>query len=195
MRARSSITFAIIASVALIMACSGSPATCPEMGIITSVEEPTSPLNIDNRPGSEAPDFIWQVIDCESLETIDKTLSLGDFQGKSVIIIFHKSMGCPGCKKQMPYILGVCDKRTDTDLAVLTIYREDSASKVKGFVTSQGYVFPALADPQDEVAERFGYPPRIAPITLIVDAKGTIKAERIGALESQEELESMLNSQ
>jgi peroxiredoxin len=193
MRARALITFAIIASVALITACSGSPATCPEMGIITSVDEPVSPLNIDNRVGSEAPNFTWQVIDCKSLETTGQTMNLADFQGKPVIVAFHKRHGCPGCQQQTPYVQAVYDKRGDAKLAVVTIYRGDSASQTRDYVASHGYTLPALADANDKVGAKYGFAPG-APITVFVDASGVIGAEKVGPLESQDEIEEILES-
>ena len=193
MRAKLSITFAIIVSVALTAACSGSPATCPEMGVIASVDDSTSPLNMDNRVGSKAPNFTWQVIDCESLEAVGQTLNLSDLQGTPVIIAFHKRHGCPGCQQQTPYVQALYDRRGGAELAVLTIYRGDSASQVRDYVGGQGYVLPALADANDKVGTEYGFAPG-APITVFVDVDGVIRAEKVGPLESQDEIEGILDS-
>jgi peroxiredoxin len=180
----------------LIIACSGNPApeNCPELGVITGVENPNTPLNIDNLKGSAIPNFTWQAVDCESLKTIDnKTLSLSDLRGKPVIIIFHKVMNCPGCVQQMPLMRAAYDQRTNAALTVLTIYREDKISAVRKFVTDKGYIFTALADQNDDVATKYGFT-RGAPITMFIDAEGIIKDFKWGPFQSQEEIENIIGS-
>jgi len=180
----------------LIIACSGNPVpeNCPELGVITGVENPNAPLNIENLKGSAMPNFTWQTVDCKSLKTIDnKTLSLSDLRGKPVIIIFHKVMNCPGCAQQMPFIRAAYDQRTNAALTVLTIYREDKISAVRNFVTGKGYIFTAIADQSDKVATQYGFT-RGAPITIFVDADGIIKEFKWGPFQSQEEIEDILKS-
>jgi len=175
------------------MACSGgtTPENCPELGIITAVEDTATPLNTDNLKGSMAPDLTWQIVDCTSLKAIDdKTVSLSDFRGKPVVIIFHKTMNCPGCATQMPFIMGAYEKRA-TEITILTIYREDKPSAMRNFVTDKGYIFTALADPSDEFAMKIGFG-RGAPMTVFVDAKGIIKEFKLLPFQSQEEIEDIL---
>jgi len=191
-----SIISATMLLLTLTTGCSGVPVpeNCPELGVITKVENPATQLNIDNLKGSTAPNLTWRIVDCESLKTIDnKSLSLSDFQGKPVIIIFHKTMNCPGCEAQMPFIRAVYDQQTNAELTVLTIYREDKVSAVRRFATSKGYIFTALADPNDEFATICGFP-HGAPITIFVDAKGVIKEFKCGPFRSQEEIENILKS-
>jgi len=188
------IILAVVAFMALFTGCSGAPADCPEMGIITNVEKPATSLNIDNRTGCSAPEFTWDTIDCQNLKPIaGKTQSLKDLRGRPVMIIFHKTMNCPGCKAQMPFIKAAYEQRTNKDLVVLTIYRGDSVSDVKRFAINQGYIFPALADTKDEFAAYCGFPVA-APITIFLDSNGSIKGEKIGPFQSQAEIEAVLNS-
>jgi len=185
-----------ISLLTLIVACSGNavPENCPELGLITGVDNSSTPLNIDNLKGNTMPNFTWQTVDCKSLNAIDnKTLSLSDLKGKPVIIIFHKCMNCPGCVQQMPFIRAAYDQRSNASLTILTIYREDKISNVRNFVTSKGYPFTALADYNDEVATKCGFT-RGAPITLFVDASGTIKEFKWGPFQSQQEIEDILKS-
>lgn len=177
------------------MACSGAttPENCPELGIITAVEDTTTPLNTDNLKGSMVPDLTWQVVDCKSLEAIDnKTVSLSDFRGKPVIVIFHKTMNCPGCAAEMPFIMGAYEKRA-AELTVITIYREDKLSAMRNFVTDKGYIFTALADPNDEFAIKIGFG-RGAPMTVFVDAEGIVKEFKLLPFQSQEEIEGIIES-
>jgi peroxiredoxin len=187
---------AISILMTLVIGCSGpsTPANCPEMGNITSVDNSGPCLTQDTIIGSKAPNFTWETIDCKSLEPIaGKTMSLNGLQGKPVMVIFHKTMNCPGCKAQMPLIRAVYDQLANKNLIVLTIYRGDKTADVQRFVISQGYTFPALADPDDEFATNCGFTPG-APITIFVDAKGIIRAEKIGPFQSQEDIKTILES-
>jgi peroxiredoxin len=180
----------------LTIACSGTPApeNCPELGIVTAVESPATHLNVDNLKGSTVPNLTWQIVDCKSLKAINnKTQSLSDFRGKPLIIILHKCMNCPGCAAQMPFIQKAYDKRSNGELAVLTIYREDNISAVRNHVTSKEYIFTALADPNDEFAINCGFPV-MAPITIFIDAEGIVKEFKCGPFQSQEEIEDILKS-
>ena len=180
----------------LIIACSGTPApeNCPELGVITSVENPATPLNVDNLKGNTAPNITWQTVDCKSLKAIDtKTLSLSDLRGKPVIIIFHKCMNCPGCAAQMPFMRAACDQYTNAELTVLTIYREDKTSAVRNHVTDKGYIFTAIADQNDEVATKYGFM-RGAPINVFIDDEGIIKDFKWGPFQSQQEIEDIIKS-
>jgi peroxiredoxin len=187
------ITMLLLTSTA---ACSETPApeNCPELGIITAVENTATPLNVDNLKDSVVPDLTWQIVDCESLNAIgNKTVSLSDLRGKPVIIIFHKTMNCPGCAAQMPLIRAACDVRTNAELTILTIYRGDKLSAVRNFASSKGYIFTALADPEDEFATKCGFPV-MAPITIFINAKGIIKEFKCGPFQSQEEIENIIKS-
>jgi len=190
------VTVIAMLSLTLTIACSGSPVpgNCPELGIVTAVENPATHLNVDNLKGSTVPNLTWQIVDCKSLKAIDnKTLSLSDFRGKPVIIIFHKCMNCPGCSAQMPFIQRAYEQRSNGELAVLTIYREDKISAVRNYVTSEGYIFTALADPNDEFAITCGFP-LMAPITIFIDANGIVKEFKCGPFQSQEEIEDIIKS-
>ena len=135
--------------------------------------------------GDKAPDFTLQAID-------GKSISLSDFKGKPVMIIFQKTMNCPGCIAQKPFVLAAYEQRTNKDMEVITVYRGDNIDKVKKFVPNLGWDFPALADPEDEVGKKFGFSPG-APITVAIDANGIISAEKVGPFQSQEEITAIFD--
>jgi len=167
MKAKLLIMLAIIMSIALIMVGCGGTATASQVG-------------------DKAPDF--------TLETIDgNSLSLSDFRGKPVLLVFT-SVYCVECKEQMPYIEAVFE-RSGGKLAVLTVYREDSPTRVKKHVDDEKLAnFPALPDPGDKVGIKYGLAPRVAPVNIIIDADGIIRNIRPGSFQSQDEIESILNS-
>ncbi len=191
-----SLISAAVLLLVLAVACSAAPApeNCPELGVITNVGNAATPLNVDNLKGSPMPNLTWHPVDCQSLKVIDdQTLSLNDYRGKPVMIIFHKTMNCPGCAAEMPFILAAYQQRTNGELVILTVYREDKISAVRHFVTSKGYTFPALADLNDDLATTCGFA-HGAPITIFVDANGVVKEFKCGPFQSQEEIENILKS-
>jgi len=135
--------------------------------------------------GDKAPAF--------TLESIDgKNVSLGDFQGKTVLIVFT-SINCENCEKQIPYIKAVYEQ-SNGRLAVLNVYQFDAPNKVKEYVASkQLTAFPALPDPKGEITAAYGVA-RIPPGNFIIDPNGIIVMKKIGPFQSQEEIEDILKS-
>jgi peroxiredoxin len=188
------ILFILAIGMLIISGCSApSSSVCPDMGTVTSIDSPESPLKIDALVGSNAPDFCWDIVDFDSLEVQSDSCALSEYQGKPVMIIFHKTMNCPGCKQQMPYIKACYDTWKDKGLTILTIYRGDEPKDVKGYVQSNNLNFCALADPDDMIATKLGFAVG-APMTVFIDKSGIIQQYQIGSLKSQEDIENILST-
>jgi peroxiredoxin len=136
--------------------------------------------------GDKAPAF--------TLESTDgKKVSLSDFQGKIVLIVFT-SVNCKECETQMPYLVGAYQQENG-NLEVLDIYHMIfDARLVRDYVTEKQFTtFPALPDPNNTVANAYGAT-RYPPTNFIIDAAGIIKYKKIGRFQSQEEIEDILKS-
>ncbi|MGA7678408.1 MAG: TlpA disulfide reductase family protein [Dehalococcoidia bacterium] len=131
-----------------------------------------------------APDFTLQTIS-------DETVSLSDFRGKPVMLTFWK-INCAACQFQMPYTQAFYDEQSGETIAVLTINVGDSASAAQDYVTSRKLTFPVLLDRQGKVAQMYGLPG--VPMTFLIDSEGIVKAYKIGAFQSQKEMESAIES-
>jgi peroxiredoxin len=129
-----------------------------------------------------APDFTLQTIN-------GQTVNLSDFRGKPVMLNFW-SINCPACQFQMPYIQVFYSERSDQEITLLTINVGDSTSAVQDYVTSRGLTFPVLLDPEGRVAGAYGIIG--VPMTFFIDAEGILRAYKIGAFQSQKEMESAL---
>ena len=99
-------------------------------------------------PGKKAPAF--------SLKDQDgNTHRLSDYAGRPVVLYFYPKDDTPGCTKE------ACDFRDNlprfkpSKAAVLGISILDEKSKAK-FAAKYDLPFPLLADPEHEVAEKFG---------------------------------------
>jgi peroxiredoxin len=136
--------------------------------------------------GDKAPAF--------TLESIDgKNISLSDFQGKIVLIVFT-SVNCKECETQMPYLVGAF-QQGNGKLAILDIYHMIYDPRlVRDYVTNKQFTtFPSLPDPNNTVANSYGAT-RYPPTNFIIDAAGIIKYKKIGPFQSQEEIEDILKS-
>lgn len=136
--------------------------------------------------GDKAPNF--------TLETIDgKMLSLSDFKGKTVLIVFT-SVNCKACEEQMPYLIEVY-QQGNQKLAVLNIYHMIYDPRiVRDYVTKKQFTaFPALPDPKNKVATAYGAT-GFPPTNFIIDTEGIIKYKKPGPFQGQEEIEKILES-
>ncbi len=131
-----------------------------------------------------APDFALQNINGEKV-------SLSDFSGKPVMLVFWK-INCAACQFQIPYTQAFYDEWSSDKIAVLTINAQDSISSVQNYVTSLGISYPVLLDTTGRVAQYYGIPG--VPVTFFIDAQGILKAYKIGAFRSQEEIEDAFKS-
>jgi peroxiredoxin len=135
--------------------------------------------------GDRAPDFTLQ-------DTNGKAISLSQFQGKKVLLVFA-SINCKGCEDQMPHLIAISQQEGD-NLVVLEVYQFNGANLVKDYIARKGFVhFPALPDPKGEVAVKYGAA-RNPPTNFIIDSNGVIKYRKIGPFESPEEISSVLKS-
>ena len=166
MKRKISIILAIIASISLLI-ISCSTAQIPQVG-------------------DKAPDF--------TLESIDgKSMSISDFRGKTVLIVFT-SVNCQECERQMPYIIGAY-QQANGDLVVLDIYHVIyDARIIQDYVTEKQFTtFPALPDPKNKVATAYGAT-GFPPTNFVIDAAGIIKHKKVGPFQSQDEIESIIES-
>jgi len=136
--------------------------------------------------GDKAPAF--------TLESIEgKNISLSDFQGKTVLIVFT-SVNCKECESQMPYLVGAY-QQANGELVVLDIYHMIYDPRlIRDYVVDKQFtIFPSLPDPNNTVANSYGAT-RFPPTNFIIDAAGIIKYKKIGPFQSQEEIEDILKS-
>ena len=127
-----------------------------------------------------------------SLKSLNgETVSLSDFRGKPVMLTFWK-INCAACQFQIPYTQAFYNEWSSDTIAVLTVNVGDSASAVQNYVTSFGITYPILLDPQGKIAQTYGIPG--VPVTFLIDSEGIMKAYKIGAFQSREEIESALES-
>ncbi len=126
--------------------------------------------------GTPAPEF-------ELVSDAGETVSLSSLRGRPVVLYFYPKDDTPGCTAQA---CGIRDAWGDFERAgalVLGVSPDDETSHVE-FKEKYGLPFTLLADPEHEVAERYGawgekknYGKTYMGIirsTFVIDADGTV---------------------
>jgi thioredoxin-dependent peroxiredoxin len=126
--------------------------------------------------GKPAPDF-------ELTSDSGETVRLSDFRGKPVVVYFYPRDDTPGCTKQACGIRDNYEAFGERGAVVLGISPDTESSHVK-FKQKYGLPFTLLADPEHEVAERYGvWGERhmygktymgIARSTFVIDSDGNV---------------------
>lgn len=120
--------------------------------------------------GDRAPDFTLP-------STGDATVSLSDFAGRPVVLVFYPGDDSPVCTKQLNAYNDGLAQFADLDAQIIGVSAQDLDSK-EAFVAKHGFEFPLLADTDKEVAAAYG---TLGPIgfprrsTFIIDAQGIIR--------------------
>jgi peroxiredoxin Q/BCP len=98
--------------------------------------------------GKPAPDF-------ELRSDGGETVKLSDFHGRPVVLYFYPKDDTPGCTTEACEFRDSYEVFSERGAEVLGVSPDDVASHEK-FKTKYKLPFPLLADPDHEVAERYG---------------------------------------
>lgn len=99
-------------------------------------------------PGRKAPAFALK-------DQTGKTHKLSDYAGQPLVLYFYPKDDTPGCTQETCDFRDQLPKFTRTKAVVLGVSILDEKSKAK-FARKYDVNFPLLADPEHEVAERYG---------------------------------------
>ena len=120
--------------------------------------------------GDLAPDFTLP-------GTSNKSYSLSQFRGQTVVLVFYPGDDTLVCTKQLCAYNNELSQFSNVNAQILAISAQDVASH-EAFSAKQGYKFPLLSDTEKTVASLysvvglFGLPKRSV---FVVDANGVIK--------------------
>lgn len=116
-----------------------------------------------------------------TFETFDlegERVRLVDYRGKVVMLNFWASW-CIPCRKEFPLLKQV----HGGDVVVLGVVYQDSKRAAAAFMREQGATWPALIDPDGEIADAYGVAAKPGlPVTVAIDAKGSLVRRHIGEL-------------
>jgi peroxiredoxin Q/BCP len=127
--------------------------------------------------GDKAPAF--------SLSDADgKTVKLGDYKGRKVVVYFYPAASTPGCTKQACDFRDSLTELNEAGLDVIGI-SPDKPEKLAKFRDAEGLTFPLLSDPDRKVLTEWGafgeksmYGKTVQGVirsTFVVDEKGKVE--------------------
>jgi peroxiredoxin Q/BCP len=132
--------------------------------------------------GKPAPDF---ELESDSGETV----KLSDFRGRSVVLYFYPKDDTPGCTTEACEFRDAYDVFRERGAEILGVSPDDIGSHGK-FKTKYELPFTLLADPEHEVAEKYGVwgerssygktSMGITRSTFIIDPDGNVARAMLG---------------
>ena len=132
--------------------------------------------------GKQAPDF-------ELASDTGERVRLSDLRGRPVVLFFYPKDDTPGCTKQACSFRDAYAEYEERGVAVLGVSPDTEESHAK-FRRKHGLPFTLLADPDHEVAERYGVwvektsygktSMGINRSTFLIDAEGNVARVMLG---------------
>jgi len=143
--------------------------------------------------GHAAPDFT-------APDVRGRQIRLAEFRGKRAVLLNFWATWCVPCRQEMPTMEQAYREYKSRGLEILAVsidagYLPAVAATVAQFMEELKLTFPALLDPEMEVARRY----RVfgIPVTFLLDREGIIRAREQGfrdwtSPESRRKLEQLL---
>ncbi len=138
---------------------------------------PVAPWEVEDLMGNKAPDFTLKDLN-------DKDVSLGDFEGKVILINFWATW-CPPCKEEIPSLNQLYEKYKDKEFVLVSISTDDSKKSIVKFARKYNIKFMVLHDKDSKVMRKYkGFS---LPMSFLIDKKGKIVEKYLGAHEWAED--------
>ncbi|MBU8827449.1 TlpA family protein disulfide reductase [Mycolicibacterium goodii] len=118
------------------------------------------------------------------LMDVGRTVSLGDFAGK-VVVINVWGQWCAPCRTEMPELQQVYDATRAEGVEFLGIdVRDNNRQAAVDFVKDRRVTFPSIYDPSMRTMIAFGdrYPTAVIPSTIVLDRAHRVAAVFLRAL-------------
>jgi cytochrome c biogenesis protein CcmG/thiol:disulfide interchange protein DsbE len=113
----------------------------------------------------------------------DRSFDLASDRGRWVVVNFFASW-CPPCQQEEPSLVAFAYQHRGAGSAALVgvdCCGDDTAS-ARGFVSTAGATWPAVVDPEGQIALHYGV--RDPPETFLISPSGTIVAHYDGAVQT-----------
>ncbi|MFW6342860.1 MAG: peroxiredoxin family protein [Halothiobacillaceae bacterium] len=105
--------------------------------------------------------------------------TLETLKGRPALVTFWAT-SCPGCIKEMPYLVGLHEQFADRGVTVLGIAMSyDNPEHVRNMVKRKGLPYRIAYDESGGAALAFGQV-RLTPSTFALDGRGQVRYRHIG---------------
>ena len=119
--------------------------------------------------GSPAPDF--------TVQDADRSLTLSQFRGKTVVLNFWATW-CAPCVEEMPSLVQMQRKLSQNGVEVVAVSIDDDAQAYRKFLQDHNIDLTTVRDPQKKSANLYGTSKW--PETYIIDRDGIVRRKFIG---------------
>ena len=111
-----------------------------------------------------------------SLQDGAPALDVGSLRGPAVVNLW--ATWCQPCRKELPAFQEVSTARPDVRFVGVDI--AEDAGKARDFLADLGITFDQFLDDRGELTDALGT--AVLPVTLVVDADGTVATEHVGPM-------------
>ena len=146
---------------------------------VSSLPDARLLANVANSVPSQAPD--WSLTDGSG-----KTVSLSQYKGRPVVVIFYRGYGCLLCMKQLNDFAEKAREFADAGIDVVAISTnlpDDLRDQVRAYEKKGGFPFQLVSNAKLDVFEAYGcLDSNRKPLhgTFLIDAQGRIRWQNIG---------------
>lgn len=117
-----------------------------------------------------------------SVKTVQgEEVNFKDFLGKGPVLIDFWALWCEPCKQEMKAFRSIQEKFKAEGVNLIAINTDQvrNLAKVRAYITTQGFQFPVLVDPDGNIARDI-FSMESLPYSLILMPDGTIYRKHIG---------------
>jgi cytochrome c biogenesis protein CcmG, thiol:disulfide interchange protein DsbE len=121
------------------------------------------------------------------LDELDgSTSTLSEYLQKGPVYISFWALWCVPCLQELRALEGVAERNKEDAFTILAVNQDTpkSLAKVKAYVSSQGYAFPVIVDPNAQILQAFNG--LALPFSVLLGKNGRVIHTRTGYLPGDE---------
>lgn len=118
-----------------------------------------------------------------------RTIRLGEFLGKQVVLLNFCATFCQPCLAEFPHLNHLYDAHKSKGFVILAIAMDgpETVAEVPAFARRNGLKFPMLLDEDSRIASLYN-PRKSMPLSVLIDRSGRVVRVREGYNPADEKL-------
>jgi peroxiredoxin len=166
------VTAALVAGAAYLLQRPAADASVAGVTAVTLVGDEAAAPVIGTQPAA----FTATTVD-------GKPISLASLKGHPVWLTFGASW-CASCVAEAPDIQAAYERAKASGAVVVEVFLNEDAASVKDYAERVGLTYPAIADPQTDIASAY----RVIgiPAHFFIDSTGVLRDARTGSMSSHD---------
>lgn len=136
------------------------------------------------QPGQQAPLF-------SSTDLSGRPVVLSAYRGRPVVLNFWASW-CIPCRTEFPVLRQMVARHPD--VVLLGVVFQDVDGSARAFMGSEGASWPAVRDPEAQIADAYGVHAKPGiPVSILIGPSGRVVARQYGGLVDQATADAFVN--